>query len=350
MIKVIHFPDGMDGGNPYQYLMAKGLRKHGVEVQSIPPAHKQLVLALLRLKPNVIHMHWIDKYLLGSNILTTLFRSILFLLILIFCKAQRINIFWTVHNLRNHESQYVSIEVFFSKIIAKMADVILVHGKSAIARVADTFKVGLYKIKVLPHGNYLGFYRSGTHGNALRNELKSNEKRTTFLYFGHIRKYKGIPELVNAFKRLKDDSRLIIAGEPISEQIKMEILHMCSNSLNIHTFLRFIHDDEVSTFFEMAHVVVLPYRDIFTSGSLLLALSFNKPVIAPRLGLIPDYVDESCAFLYESHDPTGIYNSLSKAIESRYMLEHMSLNACRKKEEYNWDNIGAILADLYNAQ
>jgi len=61
----------------------------------------------------------------------------------------------------------------------------------------------------------------------------------------------------------------------------------CDNDKRIKVFLDFIPDNDIQIYMNAADIIVLPYLDILNSGVAILAMSFGKPVIAPRTGSIP---------------------------------------------------------------
>jgi glycosyltransferase involved in cell wall biosynthesis len=91
-----------------------------------------------------------------------------------------------------------------------------------------------------------------------------------------------------------------------------------------------------------ADVVVLPYIKIFTSGTLLLAMSYSKSIIAPNLGLIPDILDDKGGILYEKGD-------LEKALSN---ILNINLEKCgeynyKKIKNLDWNNIADKTNEVY---
>jgi glycosyltransferase involved in cell wall biosynthesis len=94
-----------------------------------------------------------------------------------------------------------------------------------------------------------------------------------------------------------------------------------------------------------ADVVVLPYAGILTSGTLLLAMSFAKAVIAPRIGCIPEVVDTRGAFMYEPGNGAALTGALQRALSAD--LTAMGLYNRRIVQEYDWDTIAARTREVY---
>jgi glycosyltransferase involved in cell wall biosynthesis len=73
---------------------------------------------------------------------------------------------------------------------------------------------------------------------------------------------------------------------------------------------RHIADDDMQVLLNAADCVVLPYNEVLTSGAAMLAMSFGRPVVAPDLGGVRDYVDEASGALYDVSDPAGLMQAM----------------------------------------
>ena len=81
--------------------------------------------------------------------------------------------------------------------------------------------------------------------------------------------------------------------------------------------LRSIPDDEMQLYLRACDAVVLPFRDVLTSGSAILAMSFGRAVIAPRLGCLPETLSDDAAILYDPTAPDALRDALTSALERR---------------------------------
>ena len=112
------------------------------------------------------------------------------------------------------------------------------------------------------------------------------------LFFGLIRKYKGLDILLRAFDSLPSDYRLIIAGEPYGDFSEYAGLIEASPARErIRLFDRYIPDSEVPYFFSAADAVVLPYRSATQSGVGALASHFEVPMIVTDTGSLRSSVE-----------------------------------------------------------
>lgn len=117
--------------------------------------------------------------------------------------------------------------------------------------------------------------------------------RKTILFFGLIRKYKGLDILIDAFSRLDDSYQLIIAGEPYGPFAPyQEQIEKSGAADRIKVFPQYIRDSEVSRYFSAADVTVLPYRSATQSGISSVSYHFEVPMIVTGVGGLKETIGE----------------------------------------------------------
>ncbi|MEP6617209.1 MAG: glycosyltransferase, partial [Ginsengibacter sp.] len=149
--------------------------------------------------------------------------------------------------------------------------------------------------KFVPHPLYDNFGEKVTRQEA-REKLNIKEEEKIILFFGFIRKYKGLDILLDAMKILKERKagiRLLIAGEFYEDQSKyIEQIRDLGISADILLHTGFIADAEVKYYLCAADCVVQPYRNATQSGVTPLAYHFEKPMIVTNVGglasMVPD--------------------------------------------------------------
>jgi len=204
------------------------------------------------------------------------------------------------------------------------------------------------KLFVVPQGNYASFYENLVSREEARARLGAGKDEKVFLFFGSVRRYKGVLELVSAFKRTEGAGvRLLIAGNPYDGEIKDELERAAAGDARIKMFLKFVPDAEVQVYMNAADAVVLPYLEITTSAALLLALSFGKPVIAPSLGYIREILDPEGGIMYDSGDPEGLFLSIKKGLQCD--LAAMGRHNLGRAAEYSWDDAARETFKIYSA-
>jgi glycosyltransferase involved in cell wall biosynthesis len=179
--------------------------------------------------------------------------------------------------------------------------------------------------------------------------LPENEK--IVLFFGFIRKYKGLDILLDAIAELRNlkpqpsNIRLLVAGEfyeddkPYKEQIaKLEI----SNQLILRT--AFIPDSEVKYYLCASDVVIQPYRNATQSGVTPLAYHFEKPMIVTNVGGLPAIVPHEKAGLVVEPTASAIAEGILKFYQlgENYFIPHLR----NEKVKYNWSSLAEAIMKL----
>ncbi|HEX7300575.1 MAG TPA: glycosyltransferase [Solirubrobacteraceae bacterium] len=270
--------------NPYQQILERELEALGATFEH--PRRLTLRWAL-RTSVAVLHLHWIE-YLTGSHATESLHRPRVALrtarlfAVLLVLRARGVRLVWTVHNLRPHDARHPRFDLVVARLVARLAHRLIAHSRYAAQVVQRTYGVG--DVSVAYHGGYEDQYRAeGVDRAAARLRLGLPEDAHVVLAFGLIRAYKRIPELIARFRDLIDpDRRLVVAGRPASAGLEAEVRAAAADDRRVILMLSHIPDDQVAELHLAADVAVLAYRDVFSSGALMLALSLGVPVVAPQ--------------------------------------------------------------------
>lgn len=166
------------------------------------------------------------------------------------------------------------------------------------------------------------------------------------LYFGVLRPYKGVEDLVRAFDALSPEEienyRLTIVGEPWEGYTRPAEAVAVSRYRDRITFIdRYVTDSEVATYFAAADAVVLPYRRCSSSGPLHIAMSHGLPVAVPAVGgLVEAVMGYTGAVLL----PPGDVGALTDALRR---LPELSGN--RHQDTHSWGETVAAYRRLFAA-
>src|SRR5262249_46634191 len=107
----------------------------------------------------ILHLHWQHRYLAGAGTLGGIAKPILFLAQIALLKLLGVPIVWTVHNLRDHDSTDDRREVFFSRVLARMADALIAHNDYAKREIVGRFEIErAERVHVIPHGSFVGHF------------------------------------------------------------------------------------------------------------------------------------------------------------------------------------------------
>ncbi|HXS57093.1 MAG TPA: glycosyltransferase [Hanamia sp.] len=203
--------------------------------------------------------------------------------------------------------------------------------------------------KFVPHPLYDNFGEIISKKEA-RKKLGINSDDRVLLFFGFIRKYKGLDILLEAMQVLKaqpDDQnlKLLIAGEFYEDEKNYQYLlndPAIKSSLILHT--NFISDSEVKFYLCAADCVVQPYRSATQSGVTPLAYHFEKPMIVTNVGGLPSLVPDRKVGLIAEPDAHSIAEKISLYFE---LGETFFLPTLREeKKKYSWKSMTEAILKL----
>lgn len=337
LISVYMWPKKINS-NKYLDLLCECIENKGIQVKDFSISK----LGKLK-KGDVLHMHWPSFNYQSSNYLSTIARSIIFILMLIILKFKGIKVIWTVHNLYPHSKGKNGYDYIMRKVIMSFCNYLIAMGSSSKKEIINEYNIRKSKIIIVPHGHYRGIYEESNID--IRGNLNIPKTNFVFGFIGQISPYKGIDDLIASFKKINlENINLIIAGKP-SADFDMQIIKNVNDS-RIHTILEFIGDEEIVSYLKAFDTTVFPYKKVTTSGSVILSLSYNTPVIAPKKGLLEDYIPEECGILYEDVNEDSLKNAMEQMVINRQKNEKEFEN---KINELDWEHIGDRLVSIYKS-
>jgi glycosyltransferase involved in cell wall biosynthesis len=335
-LKVVHLPVYYD--NAYQSMLMKAQREIGIDAISGGSGGTFLGTALRKWNADVIHFHWMHPYMLRPTRWGTILRSLRLLLDVIVLRLTDHAIVWTVHNLQNHAKQHVELERFFLRLFAKLTHRTTAGCRFAAEQAIKTYDLRPSRAHVVPLGNYVGWYPNTIGRTEARSRLNLPEDALVFLFLGRIEPYKGVNALIDAFKDLDAPmARLLIAGKLADPDLERALDERASRDPRVLLKKGFVPDDEVQVYMNAADVVIYPYRDILTSGAVILAMSFGKACIAVDKGCIPEILGNDSELLYASRNPLALEAAMEKAIALADRLAEIGNRNRRRADE--WDNV-----------
>ncbi|KIC93858.1 glycosyltransferase [Flavihumibacter solisilvae] len=165
------------------------------------------------------------------------------------------------------------------------------------------------------------------------------------LFFGFIRKYKGLDLLLEAMKQVDDPNvRLLVAGEFYEDINHYKPL---MNEIGDRLILKndFIPNDEVKYYFSAADVVIQPYRNATQSGVTPLSYHFEKPMIVTNVGGLPDYVTNDVTGIVTEPQPEKIATAINRYLG--FGEAHYKSQIRNEKKRFSWTAFVSSLLELY---
>jgi len=240
---------------------------------------------------------------------------------------------------------------FFTKLAFSQGDYFVVMSKTVEEDLKLFSKGKPYKL--IPHPVYNIFGDKVEKSEAKDFILKEyginlqNEK--VILFFGYIRKYKGLNYLIDAMPEIlkKVKLKLLVVGEYYGDEEKYrEQIRSLGLEDDIKVVSDFVPDLNVKYFFSASDVVVLPYSDATQSGIIQIAYHYDKPVIATDVGGLAEVVrNNETGLIIEPKSPSAIAKAVIDFYE-KGLEEKFTINAKEEKKKYTWEKFVDSVKEL----
>ena len=323
--------------NPYQTLLHDALRDHGYAL--VPGAGLKLRSLVRNLgRVGVLHLHWPESYWRHETRALSWVKVALLATRLSAARLLGYRIVWTAHQVLPHETAGPRLDRMGTRVVAGAAHAIVVHDEATAASLERILGPRIArKGAVVPHGTFAAAYPPGRPRAEVRSELGLGERTFLFLAFGHVRAYKDLALLLEAFQSAAlEDAALVVAGRPHDASVVDDVTAAAARDPRIVPLLRFVEDEQVAELFGAADAAVIARRDGGTSGVLVLAQSFGTPVVAADT---PTY-SGAAAWVFASGEP----GSLARALEAAASGSPRRVTA---GTPVGWAEVGRRTAALY---
>jgi beta-1,4-mannosyltransferase len=247
--------------NPYIVMLKESLDQHR-EVELLTFKWRRALTEDF----DVFHAHWPEILVGGRKPIKKAVRQVLFLVMLIRFRVRGTTIVRTRHNLELPEG-ISRREIALLKLFERCTTLLI--------RLNTHTEIRERPFVTIVHGHYRDWF-----ADYPRNERQPGR----FAYFGLIRRYKAVDTLLAAFRELPTDGEpvsLYVGGQPSTEELRTEVAGLAAGDARIEAHLEFLSDAELVAAATAAELIVLPYREMHNSGSVLTALSLDRPVLVP---------------------------------------------------------------------
>jgi len=267
-------------------------------------------------------MYWAPQYL------TMIF------LIKIFSKTK---ILFICHNVAEHEANFLKTVV--SRFVLSQGDCFIVHS----GQEKENLKAltGKSRITVTLHPTYDVFNTAAMPKTSAREKLGLSDEKI-ILFFGFVRRYKGLPYLIEALPlilaRLK--VRLLIVGEFWEDKKRcLHLIRKMGVEQHVTVIDRYVPNEDMPGYFYASDLVILPYTSVTGSGLLQLAYAFGRPVVTTTIGDFPEIVaDKKTGFLVAPRSAKGIADAVVDFYEN-HDGEEMSARIKKEHDRFSWDHL-----------
>jgi glycosyltransferase involved in cell wall biosynthesis len=250
-----------------------------------------------------------------------------------------------VHNMIPHEPTL--LDKLFPGYFVKNMDAFVALSSSVIGDIAKFDKKNKPK-KMSPHPLYDHYGELMPRQEAAK-KLALNAEKQYVLFFGFIRKYKGLDLLLEAFadERLrKYPVKLIVAGEFYeNEQFYADLIARLQLAGLVELRTEFIPDDEVKYYFSAADIVAQPYRSATQSGVSQIACHFEKPVLVTNVGGLSEMIPDGKVGYVVAPSSGEIAGALADFFENK-REKIFSKNMQEEKKKYAWSEMTNAFYEL----
>ena len=332
---------------PIYYAVAERLRRRGslrlayevIKGVEHFVCNSRVQAELTEWAPDVIHFQWLILPIADRWLLAKLRRIALLVL--------------TVHDTTPHHGNPISrLQLWKWSDTMAQFDRLIVHTAFS-KRQLGSAGIPIEQIEIIAHGvpelHRIGKepYKAG--------HVAVDEWDQYLLFFGAIQPYKGVDVLIRAFallpQHLQRKTRLLIAGKPyMSASHLKELGDALGVGQRITWDLRFIPDSEIHPLFERAEMVLFPYRNIDSSGALMIALQHGKPVIGTRVGGFADIIEDGVhGYLIPPEDPSSLAQAIQRLLEKPKLARALGANALHLAQALpTWDQIARQTEQVYH--
>lgn len=226
------------------------------------------------------------------------------------------------------------------------ADVLIVHSKTNKNQLIDIFKIEESKIQVIPHGVKSSYPKRDKQ--ACKNHLNITDDAPVLLFYGGIRKSKGLEILIQALKGIK--CNLVIAGATLyGESFDIYKKLIQENKVKTIEFIEFTDDSFRDVLFQASDYLVLPYKEFYSqSGVFMQAIQYHLPIIATDVSSFKEFIVKyEIGFVAKPNDVNDLHRVIKEACEQKNDYEPKMLKAV---SENCWEVTGKMYAGMLKAE
>ncbi len=330
-----------ENGNPYTRLLYENMESEAnVEVDGFS------LLEPFQKRYDVWHVHWPDSLLAYPSKATATAYVTAELAFFAWTRLWGTKLVWTTHDLGPHESYHPRLEKIFWNFFIPMVDGIISLSETARQEAYSRFpKLRSIPSAVVPHGHYRTAYPDPLPKEEARRRLDLSPEAPVVVFVGRIRPYKNVVSLIRTFRAWEnEEARLLVGGNPISDELAQRVQRAQEGDPRVRSDLRFLEEEEIAVLLSASDLVVLPYESVMQSGTALLALSFDRPVLVSNRGAMAELRDRVGTDWVRTYDDELSPHLLSEAMT---WAKAESRSASAPIEDFRWGELARQTADLY---
>lgn len=180
------------------------------------------------------------------------------------------------------------------------------------------------------------------------------DEAPVLLFFGFIRRYKGLHVLLEAMPLITQqlpDVKLVVAGEFYDDKaFYQELIEKYGVASHIELRAGYIPEEEVGQYFSAADLVVQPYVSATQSGVAQIAYHFERPLVVTDVGGLPEVVPhEKAGFVVPPQNPEALAKAVGRFFQEKWQ-SRLQMGIQDEKKKYSWDRLYQALEDLLTTE
>ena len=282
------------------------------------------------------------------------YTNILVLFNLLFVKILFGKVVLTVHDVSSFSNS--SNSSIIEKLIYKLTDRIITHNEFSKLEILNVNADSSSCISIVPHGSYTPFINIQYDKEKSKEQLDIPNNRRILLFFGMIKKVKGLEILLSAFKgviKQYPDVLLVIAGKPWENDFSAYQKIIDENNLSEYILLhtKFIPQEDVEHYYCASDLVILPYKKIYQSGVLMMTLSYERPALVSDLPPLKEIIsDNENGFLFKTENVSDLTAKLNSILSDEGLMEEVRVKGAELiNTKYDWGEIGRQTKQAYQS-
>jgi D-inositol-3-phosphate glycosyltransferase len=282
------------------------------------------------------------------------YTNILVLFNLLFVKILFGKVVLTVHDVSSFSNS--SNSSIIEKLIYKLTDRIITHNEFSKLEILNVNADSSSCISIVPHGSYTPFINIQYDKEKSKEQLGIPNNRRILLFFGMIKKVKGLEVLLSALKgviKKNPDVLLVIAGRVWENDFSAYQKIIDENNLSEYILLhtKFIPQEDVEHYYCASDLVILPYKKIYQSGVLMMTLSYERPALVSDLPPLKEIIsDNENGFLFKAENVSDLTAKLNSILSDEGLMEEVRVKGAELiNTKYDWGEIGRQTKQAYQS-
>ena len=247
------------------------------------------------------------------------------------------------HNAMEHEGH--PLKKLATRLILSRADRILTHSDQDTEQLKAMLGDN-HRVLTAFHPTYAPMVREIPSREESRRNL--SVQGNVLLFFGFVRRYKGLDVLIEAMPRVLAQTRvtLLVVGEFWKDkEVYLSRIQELELEPHVRIVDRYIPDEEVGLYFSASDLVVQPYHTASGSGVTQLAFGFGRPVVATNVGNLPEVIqDGQNGRIVEPGDIESLARAILDSLDPK-MLDRFQAGALLTRERFSWDRLVEMICD-----